>query len=191
MLKEAERLCPDGFEAFKQSYCPELGRSRVYELLAVRDGRKAIEDVRAATRARVAKHRASKRVTDSESVTTFQPSTKPQRATAEQIDLQPSDDADASAAKRKAEYAADESTTAEQVTTRPSEDADDDEDLFDSLPPFDSGRLSFLVMDTRELIQVLADSSPAVRELWASRCFHDLERVVAEIEQQRETKAAA
>ncbi len=70
LLKEAEGLCDaKDFTSFKNTYCVELGRSRVYELLAIRDGRKTIEDIRAATRARVAKHRASKHVTDSASVT--------------------------------------------------------------------------------------------------------------------------
>jgi hypothetical protein len=63
LLREAEQLCdgPDGFIAFKQTYCPELGRSRTYELLAVERGRKTVEQIRAAGRERVAKHRAAQR----------------------------------------------------------------------------------------------------------------------------------
>lgn len=71
LLGEAEQLCtPDGFVAFKQTYCPELGRSRTYELLAIEQGRKTVEQIRAAGRERVAKHRAAQRsVTDNKSVT--------------------------------------------------------------------------------------------------------------------------
>jgi hypothetical protein len=71
LLREAEPLCdPDGFVAFKQRYCPDLGRSRMYELLAVEQGRKTVEQIRASGRERVAKHRAAQRtVTDNESVT--------------------------------------------------------------------------------------------------------------------------
>jgi hypothetical protein len=72
LLAEAEKLCdtPEAFEAFKQKHCPDLGRSRTYELLAVKEGRKSLEDIRASTKARVAKHRAgTKAVTDNSSVT--------------------------------------------------------------------------------------------------------------------------
>jgi hypothetical protein len=72
LLAEAEKLCdtPQAFEAFKRQHCPKLGQSRTYELLAINEGRKSLEKVRAATRARVAKHRAAKKtVTESDSVT--------------------------------------------------------------------------------------------------------------------------
>jgi hypothetical protein len=61
LLKDAEALCDaNGFEAFKKTYCIELGKSRAYELLAIRDGRKTLEEIRSDTRKRVAKHRAAK-----------------------------------------------------------------------------------------------------------------------------------
>jgi hypothetical protein len=72
LLVEAEKLCEtrEAFEAFKRKHCAELGRSRTYELLAIKDGRKSREEIRALTRARVAKHRARKKsVTDNPSVT--------------------------------------------------------------------------------------------------------------------------
>jgi len=73
LLADAEKLCdPAGFtfEAFKKTYCPELGQSRTYELLAIRDGRKTLEEIRAETRKRVAKYRgAAKDVTEKDSVT--------------------------------------------------------------------------------------------------------------------------
>ena len=72
LLGEAKKLCEtaEAFETFKLQHCPDLGRSRTYELLAIKEGRKNLEDIRASTRARVAKHRADKKdVTDSSSVT--------------------------------------------------------------------------------------------------------------------------
>jgi hypothetical protein len=73
LLAAAEKLCdPAGFtfEAFKKTYCPELGQSRTYELLAIRDGRKTLEEIHAETRKRVAKYReAAKDVTEKDSVT--------------------------------------------------------------------------------------------------------------------------
>jgi hypothetical protein len=72
LLAEAEKLCatPKAFDAFKRQHCPDLGRSRTYELLGVKGGRKSLEEIRALTRARVAKHRAGKKtVTDTSSVT--------------------------------------------------------------------------------------------------------------------------
>jgi hypothetical protein len=71
LLKEAEGLCDaDGFAEFKQTYCRKLGQSRTYELLAVQQGRKTVEQIREATRLRVAKHRAAKKaVTEKPSVT--------------------------------------------------------------------------------------------------------------------------
>jgi hypothetical protein len=61
LLDEARKLCDEsGFEEFKRSYCPELGKSRTYELLAVKEGRKTLEQIRADGRRRVAEHRARK-----------------------------------------------------------------------------------------------------------------------------------
>lgn len=68
LLAEAEKLCetPEVFAAFKRDHCPDLSRSRTYELLAIKGGRKSLENIRASTRARVTKHRAGKKgVTDS------------------------------------------------------------------------------------------------------------------------------
>ena len=83
LLKEAEGLCDvDGFAAFKQTYCPELGQSRTYELLAVQQGRKTLEEIRDATRLRVAKHRAKKKgddVTEKDSVTSVTPAGLPDK----------------------------------------------------------------------------------------------------------------
>jgi hypothetical protein len=72
LLDQARTLCesPEDFAAFKQTYCPKLGQSRTYELLAIREGRKTLEEIRETGRLRVAKHRATKRdVTERDSVT--------------------------------------------------------------------------------------------------------------------------
>jgi hypothetical protein len=93
LLREAEPLCdPDGFVAFKERYCPELGRSRTYELLAVDRGSKTVEQIRAAGRARVVKHRAAQRlrsafVTDNESVTSDAPHGDKVRVNGETVSL--------------------------------------------------------------------------------------------------------
>ena len=59
LLDEAKAKCNGGgFKAFKKKYCPNLGRSRIYELLLIGSGKKTIEESRGATRDRVRKHRA-------------------------------------------------------------------------------------------------------------------------------------
>jgi hypothetical protein len=74
LMNEAVELCGKDaarFDKFAEEYCGDLGRSRLYELLAIQSGTKTVEDIRAANRARVAKHRRKKAasVTDKESVT--------------------------------------------------------------------------------------------------------------------------
>jgi hypothetical protein len=72
LLAQAEKLCggPEDFATFKQTYCPKLGQSRTYELLAIKEGRKTLEEIREAGRLRIAKRRATKRdVTENNSVT--------------------------------------------------------------------------------------------------------------------------
>jgi hypothetical protein len=60
-LAQARDLCDaDGFDAFHEKFCPDLGRSRTYELLAIATGKSSIEDTRASTRERVTRHRAKK-----------------------------------------------------------------------------------------------------------------------------------
>jgi hypothetical protein len=53
-LAEAKAQCRgSGFKAFKAKYCTNIGRSRLYELLAIGSGNKSLEASRAATRERV------------------------------------------------------------------------------------------------------------------------------------------
>jgi hypothetical protein len=61
LLAAAQRACNDGgFTAFRGRFLPELGKSRVYELLAIAKNKKSVEETKANTRERVAKHRANK-----------------------------------------------------------------------------------------------------------------------------------
>jgi hypothetical protein len=74
LIDEAKKLCDsEGFAAFKLRHCPSLAKSRTYELLAIESGTKTVEEIRASTRERVAKHRAEKkaRVTEKHSVTSL------------------------------------------------------------------------------------------------------------------------
>jgi hypothetical protein len=58
LLYEARAKCRgSGFKVFKEKYCPDLGRSRIYELLAIGSGKKSLEESRADKRASVAKSR--------------------------------------------------------------------------------------------------------------------------------------
>jgi hypothetical protein len=65
VLAQVRALCDDdGFAAFydifHKTFCSDVGRSRTYELLALATGKTSIEDARAKTRERVARHRAKK-----------------------------------------------------------------------------------------------------------------------------------
>jgi hypothetical protein len=61
-LAKAKDACDDGgFDAFREKFCPDLGRTRVYELLSIGANKKSIEQVRADTRARTARSRANKK----------------------------------------------------------------------------------------------------------------------------------
>jgi hypothetical protein len=60
-LAKAKEACDDGgLNAFRERFFPDLGKSRVYELLAIANNKKSVEEIKASTRARVAKHRANK-----------------------------------------------------------------------------------------------------------------------------------
>src|SRR5271156_1903154 len=56
-LAKAKEACDDGgFAAFRERFFPDLRKSRVYELLAIATDKKSVEETRASTRKRVAKH---------------------------------------------------------------------------------------------------------------------------------------
>jgi hypothetical protein len=61
LITEAKELCDvGGFNAFQEKFFPNLKKSRVYELIAIATSKKSVEEAKASTRARVAKHRANK-----------------------------------------------------------------------------------------------------------------------------------
>lgn len=57
-----------GFKVFKEKYCPDLSRSRIYQLLEIGTGKKTLEQSRAEKRDSVSKSRAAKKSTTSTSV---------------------------------------------------------------------------------------------------------------------------
>jgi hypothetical protein len=63
LLAQVRDLCDnDGFAAFRdifhEKFCPNVGRSRAYELLAIVTGKKSLEDTKASARERARRHRA-------------------------------------------------------------------------------------------------------------------------------------
>jgi hypothetical protein len=61
LLATAHEACDEGgFNTFRKTFFPNLARSRVYELLAIGTNKKSDKEIKASTRARVAKHRANK-----------------------------------------------------------------------------------------------------------------------------------
>jgi hypothetical protein len=66
LLAEAKAKCDGGgFNAFKEKYCPNLSRSRIYELLAIGSRKKTLKESRAEKRERVAKSRGKVSATSS------------------------------------------------------------------------------------------------------------------------------
>ncbi len=57
-----------GFKVFKEKYCPDLSRSRIYQLLEIGTGKKTLEQSRAEKRDSVSKSRAAKESTTGASV---------------------------------------------------------------------------------------------------------------------------
>ena len=58
LLAEAKTKCRGlGFKAFKEKYCPDLGKTRLYELLSIGDGRNTSEKINAAANERKKRHR--------------------------------------------------------------------------------------------------------------------------------------
>ncbi len=77
LLNEAKGYCNEaGFAAFRRRFCPSLGKSRAYEMLAIASGRKTLAQVKAAGAARQAKYQARlKAVAAVHSVSDGKPST--------------------------------------------------------------------------------------------------------------------
>jgi hypothetical protein len=93
LLVQAKEACDDGgLIAFRERFCPKLGKSRAHELLLIATGKKTIEETKTATRERVKKHRAAKKAAV--------PKASPPAPS-----VTVTDDPAVSAEKRKAEYA--------------------------------------------------------------------------------------
>jgi hypothetical protein len=70
LLAKAEEACDDGgFTAFCERFFPDLGKTRVYELLQIATNKTSVEQVRAKGRKRQAKSRANKKEAMANSVT--------------------------------------------------------------------------------------------------------------------------
>jgi hypothetical protein len=64
-LAQAKDACDEGgFEAFRARFCPKLGKSRAYELLAIASGKKSVEESRAENAERVRKFRDNQKAAD-------------------------------------------------------------------------------------------------------------------------------
>lgn len=62
LLAQAKEACDEGgFTAFRERFCPDLGKSRAYELLAIASGRKTVEQIRADNAERNRQLRARKK----------------------------------------------------------------------------------------------------------------------------------
>jgi hypothetical protein len=62
LLMQAKEACDaGGFTAFRERFCPNLGKSRAHELLLIASGKKTLEETKTTTRERVKKHRAAKK----------------------------------------------------------------------------------------------------------------------------------
>ena len=62
LLAEAKELCDDGgFKKFRELFCPQLGKSQAYALLAIAAGKKTLAEHRTAERERKQKSRANQR----------------------------------------------------------------------------------------------------------------------------------
>jgi hypothetical protein len=85
-LARAKQACDDGgFNAFRERFCPDLGRSRTFELLQIAREKKSVDEIRASTRERVAKHRA-KKVDESVTVTDSPPEVQEAGTTDDQVE---------------------------------------------------------------------------------------------------------
>jgi hypothetical protein len=66
LLTQAKKKCDEGgFKAFKEKYCPNLSRSRIYELLTIGSGKKTLEESRAKNAEANRRHRSKRRASPS------------------------------------------------------------------------------------------------------------------------------
>jgi hypothetical protein len=104
LLAEAKAKCnAGGFKAFKEKYCPNLSRSRIYELLEIGTGKKTLEESRAAKRESVAKSRRGKKVSTTNDVVD-KSAVEPSPAAIGKVSV--TESAEVSLEQRRAEHAA-------------------------------------------------------------------------------------
>ncbi len=66
LLAEAKTMCDEGgFEKFRESFCPQLGKSQAYALLAIAAGKKTLAEHRADERERKRRTRANQKALES------------------------------------------------------------------------------------------------------------------------------
>jgi hypothetical protein len=109
LLAEAKKLCDNGgYKKFHELFCPQLGKSQAYAMLAIAAGKKTLAEHRASNRARVAKHRAKKAdlsvtVTDkSQPASSERPESRPEDAPADAPGIVPDQKPEAAAPRRGA-----------------------------------------------------------------------------------------
>jgi len=62
LLAQAKKVCDEGgFTVFRERFCPNLGRTRAYQLLQIASGKKSVEDARAENAERNRQYRAKKK----------------------------------------------------------------------------------------------------------------------------------
>jgi hypothetical protein len=82
LIAEAKALCDGGgFDKFRELFCPQLGKSQAYAMLAIAAGKKTLAEHRTAERKRKQKSRANQRVVTANSGTVPEGS-KPQEVPA-------------------------------------------------------------------------------------------------------------
>ena len=65
LLAQVKEACTEGgFAAFRERFCPNLGRSRTYELLQIAGGTKSAEEIRAENAERNRRHRAKQKAAE-------------------------------------------------------------------------------------------------------------------------------
>jgi hypothetical protein len=166
LLAEAKAKCRDlGFKAFKEKYCPDLGKTRLYELLAIGDGRNTPEKINAAANERKKRHREASATVRSTTDGTDKPEAV--KVSLENSEALPSLDVFDDRAKEQLDAAAGDNTPP-KAEVAPSVS---DVKAFTDSPALKSARA--LAAGKSALDDLLPDMSPADRSaLYAYFVFH-------------------
>jgi hypothetical protein len=90
LLAEAKGLCDGGgFNKFRKLFCPQLGKSQAYALLAIGSGKKTLAEHRTAERQRKQKSRANRRAAPANSGTVPENSSSEPEASTAPADAEP------------------------------------------------------------------------------------------------------